>query len=178
MHVAAALSCPSSARRIASIPPRPRLSCDSMPLLEGVSCGSPTPLLLARARAAHEHPTISFRPVVRSVCPQNHCKSLLSNHRAGRSVLPVVCLRGATNRPYASYGRLKVPDASGHRTTVRGSHQPFHLRRAQCAPAAATQRWTPIKHPSARRSSSCSPTLVCLPTNDRPAVTCTSFGCS
>ena len=138
METAAAASHRSSFRRIASALPTPRLQPD------------PTPLVLARARAAREHPTIAFRPVVRPVCPlscpPNHCSQ---NNRAGRSA--AVCLRGATNRPYASDYRSEVPDAFGHRTTVRGSHQPFHHCGAhQRAPWQPTQPWT--RRPSARQN--------------------------
>ena len=74
---------------------------------------------------------------------------LSSNHRAGRSVLPVVCLRGATNRPYASDYRSEVPDASGHRTTVRGSHQPFH----NCDERSARATASAFKKPRASTDS-------------------------
>ena len=158
MHAAAALSSWSRPRRSASVPPRPRPSCDSTPLV-----------LLARARAARDHPTISFRPGVRPCAhTANH-----GSHTVVRVRWGLFRLRGAPKRPYASDYRSEVPGAAGHRTTVRGSHQPFHhCRSRSSAQAAATQRWTPIKRPSARRSSSCSPTRAFHQINDRPAVTC------
>ena len=64
------------------------------------------------AWAAREHPTISFRPVVRSVCPpaKSRCSQ---NHRAGRPV-PFVCevLRIAHTRPTIAR-KFRAPPATG-----------------------------------------------------------------
>ena len=140
METAAAASHRSSFRRIASALPTPPLQRD------------PTPLLLACARAAREHPTISFRPVVRPVrplsCPPNHTALKPSCGEIGAA-------RRLSARCYEAPIRVRLSLGSSRslrpQTTVRGSHQPFHHCGAhQRAPWQPTQPWT--RRPSARQN--------------------------
>ena len=100
METAAAASHRSSFRRIASALPTPPLQRD------------PTPLLLACARAAREHPTISFRPVVRPVrplsCPPNHTALKPSCGEIGAA-------RRLSARCYESPIRVRLPLGSPER---------------------------------------------------------------
>ena len=135
--------------RVASV----QLSKDALSSSETSPATRSNAMVLARARAAREHPTIAFRPVVRSVRPQLPAKSLRALKTIVRGdqmgLVPFVCevLRSAHTRPTIAR-KFEKPPATGPQFGAAINRR--GRRSEPRAPWQPTQPWT--RRPSAQQN--------------------------